>query len=71
MQEAVETSAEEIRVGEAEGRRSKGRNWKKKLKKEKTIKIKKVVEEWEIWDEEEEAARLKDKVKKLVPKKFH
>jgi len=71
MQEAVETSAEEIRVGEAEGRRSKGRNWKKKLKKEKTIKIKKVVEEWEIWDEEEEAARLKDEVKKLVPKKFH
>ena len=71
MQEAVETSVEEIRVGEAEGRRSKGRNWKKKLKKEKTIKIKKVVEEWEIWDEEEEAARLKDKVKKLVPKKFH
>ena len=71
MQEAVETSAEEIRVGEAEGRRSKGRNWKKKLKKEKTIKIKKVVEEWEIWDEEEKAARLKDKVKKLVPKKFH
>jgi len=71
MQEAVETSAGEIRVGEAEGRRSKGRDWKKKLKKEKIIEIKKVVEEWEIWDEEEEAARLKDEVKKLVPKKFH
>jgi len=28
------------------------------------MEVKKVVEEWEIWDEEEEA-------KKLVPKEFH
>jgi len=30
------------------------------------MEIKKVVEEWEIWDEEEEA-----EVKKLVPEQFH
>ena len=32
---------------------------KKKQKKEKTMEIKKVAEEWEIWDEEE-AARCYD-----------
>jgi len=35
------------------------------------IKVKKVVEEWEIWDEEEEVARSEKEVKKLVPEKFH
>jgi len=29
------------------------------------------VEEWEIWDEEEEAVRSEEEVKKLVPEKFH
>ena len=33
--------------------------------------MKKVAEEWEIWDEEEEVARSEEEVKKLVPKKFH
>ena len=37
----------------------------KERKKEKIIEIKKVTEEWEIQDEEEEA-RLEEKVKKLV-----
>ena len=35
------------------------------------MEVKKVVEEWEIWDEEEEVARLEEEVKKLVPEKFH
>jgi len=30
-----------------------------------------VVEEWEIWDEEEEVAKSEAEVKKLVPEKFH
>ena len=30
-----------------------------------------MVEEWEIWDEEEEAARLEKEAKKLVPENFH
>jgi len=30
------------------------------------MKIKKVAEEWEIWDEEEKVVRLEKKIKKLV-----
>jgi len=33
--------------------------------------VKKVAEEWEIWDEEEEVARSEEEVKKLVLEKFH
>jgi len=35
------------------------------------IKVNKVVEEWEIWYEEEEAAKFEEEVKKLVPQRFH
>ena len=35
------------------------------------MEVRKVVEEWEIWDEEEEAAKLEAKAKKLVPERFH
>ena len=35
------------------------------------MEVRKVAEEWEIWDEEEEAAKSEEKVKKLVPEKFH
>jgi len=35
------------------------------------MKVKKVVEEWEIWDKEEEAAKFEEKAKKLVPQRFH
>jgi len=30
-----------------------------------------VAEEWEIWDEKEEAAKSEEEAKKLVPEKFH
>ena len=43
----------------------------KKQKKEKTIEIKKMAKEWEIWDKKEDAARSEKKEKKLVPKQFH
>jgi len=33
--------------------------------------VKRVVEEWEIWNKEEEAARSEAEVKKLVLEKFH
>jgi len=55
----------------------RGRKEKKKeRKKEKTkgsrmINVKKVAEEWKIWNKKEEAARLEEKVKKLIPKQFH
>ena len=35
------------------------------------MKVKKVVEEWGIWDEEKEAAKSEAETKKLVPERFH
>ena len=35
------------------------------------MEVKKVVEEWEIWDKEETAVKLEDKAKKMVLEKFH
>jgi len=32
---------------------------------------KRVVEEWEIWNEEEEAVKLEKEAKKLVPPRFY
>ena len=55
---------------EAEKRQEEKKK-KKKQKKRKMVEVKKVAEEWETWDEEEEAARLEVKTKKLVPEKFH
>jgi len=33
--------------------------------------MKRVAEEWEIWDEEEKAAKSEEEAKKLVLEKFH
>jgi len=35
------------------------------------IDIRKVAEEWEIWDKEEEIAKSEEEAKKLVPECFH
>jgi len=35
------------------------------------MKVKRVVEEWEIWDEEEEAVKLEKEAKKLVSPRFY
>ena len=43
----------------------------KRRKKGKTMEIKKVAEEWEIWDEEEEAVKSEAEAIKLVLEKFH
>ena len=53
------------------GKKREEKGKKKKQKKGKIVEVKKVAEEWEIWDEEEEAARSEEEVKKLVPEKFH
>ena len=53
------------------GKKREEKDKKKNQKKEKTVEVKKVAEEWEIWDKEEEAARSEKKAKKLVPDKFH
>ena len=44
---------------------------KKKQKKGKMIEVRKVAEEWEIWDKEEEVAKSEAEARKLVPEKFH
>jgi len=56
---------------EEAGKKREEKEKKKKTKKGKTMEVKKVAEEWEIWDEEDEAARSEEEVKKLVPEKFH
>ena len=35
------------------------------------MEVKKIIEEWEIWDKEEEVARSEEEARKLVPKHFH
>ena len=55
---------------EARKKREK-KDKKRKQKKRKTMEVKKVVEEWEIWDKEEEVARSEEEAKKMVPEKFH
>ena len=42
------------------------KNKKKKQKKGKTVEVKKVAEEWEIWDKEEEAAKSEVDVRSTV-----
>ena len=43
----------------------------KKEKKKRIIKAKKVVEEWEIWDDKDKATKFEEKTKKLVPQRFY
>jgi len=47
------------------------RQKKRKPKRERTIGVKRIAEEWEIWDEEEEVAKSEAEAKKLVPEQFH
>jgi len=35
------------------------------------MEVKKVIEEWKIWDEEEEAAKSETEAKKMVPEKYY
>ena len=57
-------------VKEEARRKREEKKKKKKTKKGKTMEVKKVVEEWEIWDKEEETARSEAEAKKLVPGSF-
>jgi len=54
-----------------EARKKREEKEKNKTKKRKTMEVKKIAEKWEIWDEEEEAARSEAEAKKLVPERFH
>ena len=44
---------------------------KKKPKKKRMIEVKKVAEEWEIWDKEKEVAKSEEEAKRLIPEHFH
>ena len=35
------------------------------------VEVKRVAEEWEVWDEEEEVAKLEVEARNLVSEKFH
>ena len=61
----------EKEVKEEAGKKREEKEKKKKQKKGKMVEVRKVAEEWEIWDEEEEAAKSEAEAKKLVPEKFH
>jgi len=56
---------------EEAGRKREEKDKRKKQKKGKTMEIKKVAEEWEIWDEKKEAAKSEVEAEKLVPEKFY
>ena len=56
---------------EEAGRKREDKKTKKKQKKGRIGEVRKVIEEWEIWDEEEEAAKSEAEAKKLVPERFH
>ena len=79
---AVETKAGKIRIGktkeertEEEGEKMEMNEWKRKenknLKRRRTMKVKKIAEEWKIWNKEKEIAKLEEKVKRLVPEQFY
>jgi len=65
-----EKQKEEEAKEEVERKREK-KDKRKKQKKGKPMEVKKVAEEWEIWDEEEKTAKSEVEAKKLVPEKFH
>ena len=64
----------ERRRGKRGSRKEKEKGKKqiqKKWKREKTIEVKRVAKEWEIWDEEKEAEKLEEEAKKWVSERFH
>jgi len=56
---------------EEAGKKREEKKRKKKQKKGKMVEVRRVAEEWEIWDEEEETAKSEEEAKKLVPERFH
>ena len=65
-----EKQKEEEAREEAEKKREE-KEKRKKQKKGKPVEVRKVMEEWEIWDEEEEVVKSEAEAKKLVPEEFH
>jgi len=53
------------------GEKTKEEKEEEEPKKERTIEVKKIAEEWKIWNEEKEAVKSEEKAKKLVSERFH
>jgi len=51
--------------------KKKKKKKKKKPKKKKKMEVSKIAEEWEIWDEEKEAAKLEAEARRLVSERFY
>ena len=43
----------------------------KKLKKKRTMEVKKIIEEWEIWNEEEVVVKSEEETKILILERFY
>ena len=54
-----------------EEREAKQEREEKKPKKERRMEVRRVIEEWKIWDGEEETVKSEEEAEKLVPEKFH
>ena len=52
-------------------KRKEEKEKKKKQKRGGTVEVRKIAEDWEIWDEEEGVAKSEEEAKKLVQEKFH
>ena len=61
----------EEEVKEEAGKKREERDRKRKQKKGKMVEVKRIAEEWKIWDKEEKVARSEAEAKKLVPERFH
>ena len=60
--------------GKSKRKKRRKKRWKrneKRGKKEKMMEVKRVAEEWEIWDEEKKMAKSEEETKRLVPKRFY
>ena len=74
----MEAKTRKIRVVKTKGRREDGGKGyevrgkeKNKEKKEEIMEIKRVIEKWKIWDDNDETAKSEEEAKKLVSLRFH
>ena len=65
-----EKQKEEEAKEEAEKKKEE-KEKKKKQKRGRTVEVRKIAEDWEIWNEEEEVTKLEEEAKKLVLEKFY
>ena len=65
----VEINKKERKQEEKEQKKKEENKKKKRPKRERMMEVKRIAEEWKIWDKEEEAAKLEE-AKKLILEHF-